>query len=173
MNYTEMILGMAAGLGLFLYGMELMSKGMEKVAGSKMKSVLEMCTRNRFIGVIVGILFTAVIQSSSVTTSMVVSFVNSGLMTLTQAVGPILGANIGTTITGQLVSFDLAAIAPVFIFAGVILILFFKKRMINHIGEILLGFGVLFFGISTMSEAMSAVKQSTEVMDVIRPRPME
>ena len=168
MNYTEMILGMAAGLGLFLYGMELMSKGMEKVAGSKMKSVLEMCTRNRFIGVIVGILFTAVIQSSSVTTSMVVSFVNSGLMTLTQAVGPILGANIGTTITGQLVSFDLAAIAPVFIFAGVILILFFKKRMINHIGEILLGFGVLFFGISTMSEAMSAVKQSTEVMDVIK-----
>lgn len=168
MNYTEMILGMAAGLGLFLYGMELMSKGMEKVAGSKMKSVLEMCTRNRFIGVIVGILFTAVIQSSSVTTSMVVSFVNSGLMTLTQAVGPILGANIGTTITGQLVSFDLAAIAPVFIFAGVVLILFFKKRMINHIGEILLGFGVLFFGISTMSEAMSAVKQSTEVMDVIK-----
>ena len=168
MNYTEMILGMAAGLGLFLYGMELMSKGMEKVAGSKMKSVLEMCTKNRFVGVIVGILFTAVIQSSSVTTSMVVSFVNSGLMTLTQAVGPILGANIGTTITGQLVSFDLAAIAPVFIFAGVILILFSKKRMVNHIGEILLGFGVLFFGISTMSSAMNDVKQSPEIMDVIK-----
>lgn len=168
MNYTEMILGMAAGLGLFLYGMELMSKGMEKVAGSKMKSVLEMCTRNRFVGVIVGILFTAVIQSSSVTTSMVVSFVNSGLMTLTQAVGPILGANIGTTITGQLVSFDLAAIAPVFIFAGVILILFSKKRIINHIGEILLGFGVLFFGISQMSEAMSKVKESEQIMDVIK-----
>lgn len=168
MNYTEMILGMAAGLGLFLYGMELMSKGMEKVAGSKMKSVLEMCTRNRFVGVIVGILFTAVIQSSSVTTSMVVSFVNSGLMTLTQAVGPILGANIGTTITGQLVSFDLAAIAPVFIFTGVILILFFKKRIIKYIGEILLGFGVLFFGISTMSGAMGELKKSNEIMDVIK-----
>ena len=93
------ILTLIGGLALFLYGMELMSKGMEKVAGSKMKSILEMCTRNRFVGVIVGILFTAVIQSSSVTTSMVVSFVNSGLMTLTQAVGPILGANIGTTVT--------------------------------------------------------------------------
>ena len=168
MNYTEMILGMAAGLGLFLYGMDLMSKGMEKVAGSKMKSVLEMCTKNRFVGVIVGMLFTAVIQSSSVTTSMLVSFVNSGLMTLTQAVGPILGANIGTTITGQLVSFDLKAIAPVFIFVGVILILFFKKRMINHIGEICLGFGVLFFGISTMSSAMNGVKESQQVMDVIK-----
>ena len=168
MNYTEMILGMAAGLGLFLYGMELMSKGMEKVAGSKMKSVLEMCTKNRFVGVIVGMLFTAVIQSSSVTTSMLVSFVNSGLMTLTQAVGPILGANIGTTITGQLVSFDLKAIAPVFIFTGVILILFFKKRMVNHIGEIALGFGVLFFGISTMSSAMNGVKESQQVMDVIK-----
>ena len=168
MNYTEMILGMAAGLGLFLYGMELMSKGMEKVAGSKMKSVLEMCTKNRFVGVIVGMLFTAVIQSSSVTTSMVVSFVNSGLMTLTQAVGPILGANIGTTITGQLVSFDLAAIAPVFIFAGVILILFSKKRMVNHIGEILLGFGVLFFGISVMKDSISGVKESQQVMDVIK-----
>lgn len=168
MNYTEMILGMAAGLGLFLYGMDLMSKGMEKVAGSKMKSVLEMCTKNRFVGVIVGMLFTAVIQSSSVTTSMLVSFVNSGLMTLTQAVGPILGANIGTTITGQLVSFDLKAIAPVFIFTGVILILFFKKRMVNHIGEIALGFGVLFFGISTMSSAMNGVKESQQVMEVIK-----
>lgn len=171
MSSTEimnMILGMAAGLGLFLYGMDLMSKGMEKVAGSKMKSVLEMCTKNRFVGVIVGILFTAVIQSSSVTTSMVVSFVNSGLMTLTQAVGPILGANIGTTITGQLVSFDLKAIAPVFIFVGVLLILFFKKRMINHIGEICLGFGVLFFGIGTMSDAMGALKKSEEIMEVIK-----
>ena len=168
MNYTEMILGMAAGLGLFLYGMDLMSKGMEKVAGSKMKSVLEMCTKNRFVGVIVGMLFTAVIQSSSVTTSMLVSFVNSGLMTLTQAVGPILGANIGTTITGQLVSFDLKAIAPIFIFGGVILILFFKKRMVNHIGEICLGFGVLFFGISTMSSAMNGVKESPQVMEVIK-----
>ena len=131
MNYTEMILGMAAGLGLFLYGMELMSKGMEKVAGTQMKSILEMCTKNRFVGVVVGILFTAVIQSSSVTTSMVVSFVNSGLMSLTQAVGPILGANIGTTVTGQLVSFDLGAIAPVFIFAGVVMIMFFKNQTVK------------------------------------------
>lgn len=162
-----MILGMAAGLGLFLYGMDLMSKGMEKVAGTKMKSILEMCTRNRFVGVIVGILFTAVIQSSSVTTSMVVSFVNSGLMSLTQAVGPILGANIGTTITGQLVSFDLGAIAPVFIFAGVVMIMFFKNQTVKQIGEVVLGFGVLFFGINTMGDAMEELKESQQVKDVI------
>lgn len=162
-----MILGMAAGLGLFLYGMELMSKGMEKVAGSKMKSILEMCTRNRLVGVIVGILFTAVIQSSSVTTSMVVSFVNSGLMTLTQAVGPILGANIGTTVTGRLVSFDLAATAPVFIFAGVVMIMFFKNQTIKQIGQVVLGFGILFFGIGNMSEAMGELKTSAQVKDVI------
>lgn len=162
-----MILGMAAGLGLFLYGMELMSKGMEKVAGSKMKSILEMCTRNRLVGVIVGILFTAVIQSSSVTTSMVVSFVNSGLMTLTQAVGPILGANIGTTVTGQLVSFDLATTAPVFIFAGVVMIMFFKNQTIKQIGQVVLGFGILFFGIGNMSEAMGELKTSAQVKDVI------
>lgn len=162
-----MILGMAAGLGLFLYGMELMSKGMEKVAGSKMKSILEMCTRNRFIGVIVGILFTAVIQSSSVTTSMVVSFVNSGLMTLTQAVGPILGANIGTTITGQLVSFDLGAVAPVFIFLGVVMIMFFKNQTVKQVGEVVLGFGILFFGITTMGDSMTELKQSEQVKDVI------
>lgn len=162
-----MILGMAAGLGLFLYGMELMSKGMEKVAGTKMKSILEMCTKNRFVGVVVGILFTAVIQSSSVTTSMVVSFVNSGLMSLTQAVGPILGANIGTTVTGQLVSFDLGAIAPVFIFAGVVMIMFFKNQTVKQIGEVVLGFGILFFGISTMSSSMEELKQSQQVKDII------
>ncbi len=167
MDKTSMILGLIAGLGFFLYGMKLMSDGLEKVAGTKMKSILEMCTKNRFIGVIVGILFTAVIQSSSAATVMIVSFVNAGLMSLLQAIGPIMGANIGTTVTGQLVSINLDAIAPVFIFAGVIMIMFFKKPTIKNVGDILLGLGILFFGMTTMKEAMSDLSSSQQVQSVI------
>lgn len=154
MDTAGMILGLCAGLGFFLYGMKLMSDGLEKVAGARMRSILQMCTKNRFIGIIVGLLFTAVIQSSSATTVMVVSFVNSQLMTLMEACGVIMGANIGTTVTGQLVSLNLDAIAPVFIIVGVLMIMFMKKLSAKRIGEILLGFGVLFFGMSTMKEAM-------------------
>lgn len=154
MDTAGMILGLCAGLGFFLYGMKLMSDGLEKVAGARMRGILQMCTKNRFIGIIVGLLFTAVIQSSSATTVMVVSFVNSQLMTLMEACGVIMGANIGTTVTGQLVSLNLDAIAPVFIIVGVLMIMFMKKLSAKRIGEILLGFGVLFFGMSTMKEAM-------------------
>lgn len=167
MDYTAMILGLAGGLGLFLYGMKLMSDGLEKVAGSKMKSILEMCTKNRVVGLVVGLLFTAVIQSSSATTSMVVGFVNAGLISLTQAVGPILGANIGTTITGQLVSFDLGELAPAFIFIGVVMIMFFKNQTIKRLGEVVLGFGILFFGMETMSGAMYDVREAEVVKNII------
>lgn len=168
MNYMEMILGLVAGLGFFLYGMKLMSDGLEKVAGAKMQSVLEMCTKNRFIGVVVGFIFTAIIQSSSATTVMIVSFVNSGLMTLTQAVGPIMGANIGTTITGQLVALELDAIAPIFIILGVIMMMFSKRQFVQKIGEVVLGFGILFFGMGYMKEAMSDMKNSQRVVDFIQ-----
>ena len=123
MNYT-IILALMGGLGLFLYGMKLMSDGLEKAAGAKLRRILEIFTTNRLTGMLVGIFFTAVIQSSSAATVMVVSFVNAGLMNLSQAAGVILGANIGTTVTSQLVSFNLSEIAPVFLMAGVIMVLF-------------------------------------------------
>lgn len=148
------------GLGFFLYGMKMMSEGLEKAAGAKMRSILEFFTKNRFIGMVVGIIFTAIIQSSNATTVMVVSFVNSGLMNLMQASGVILGANIGTTITGQLIAFNLSDIAPLIVIIGVIMIMFCKKQSIKKIGEVILGFGILFMGLSIMSDSMSAVKNS-------------
>ena len=167
MNISAMVLGLFAGLGFFLYGMKLMSDGLEQVAGARMRSVLQMCTKNRFVGIFVGLLFTAVIQSSSATTVMVVSFVNSQLMTLMEAVGVIMGANIGTTVTGQLVSFELDALAPVFIIIGVLMVMFVKKLQIKRIGEILLGFGILFFGMTTMKEAMNGLREAPAVMEVL------
>ncbi|HIV95783.1 MAG TPA: Na/Pi symporter, partial [Candidatus Sellimonas avistercoris] len=119
--------GLLGGLALFLYGMQMMSSGLEAAAGNKMKRILERLTANRFLGVLVGAGVTAVIQSSSATTVMVVGFVNSGMMTLRQAVWIIMGANIGTTITGQLIALDIGAIAPLIAFLGVALILFIKS----------------------------------------------
>ncbi len=142
----ESLLALIAGLGLFLYGMKLMSDGLEKAAGARLRSILEMCTKNQFVGMIVGILFTAVVQSSSATTVLVVSFVNAGLLNLMQATGVILGANIGTTVTAQLIAFNLSAVAPVFLMLGVCMVMFVKKPMIKRIGEVVLGFGMLFFG---------------------------
>ena len=121
------VLSMIGGLGLFLYGMKLMSDGLEKAAGAKLRGILEFFTKNRLMGTLVGIVFCAIIQSSSATTVMVVSFVNSGLMNLYQAVGVIMGANIGTTVTSQLVAFNLSEIAPLFLMAGVIMVMFCKK----------------------------------------------
>ncbi len=142
MNST-MVIGLLGGLGLFLYGMKLMGEGIEKVAGSKMKTILEWCTKNRLVGVIVGAVFTAIIQSSSATTVMVVSFVNSGLMNLMQAVGVIMGANIGTTVTAQIVSLDLDSVAPIFVIIGVVMIMFFKNETVKKVGEVVFGFGTL------------------------------
>lgn len=166
MNST-ILLGLAGGLGLFLFGMTLMSEGIEKAAGAKLRGILELFTKNRFMGMIVGILFTGIIQSSSACTVMVVSFVNSGLMNLYQAAGVIFGANIGTTVTSQLVSFNLSKIAPVFVLIGVIAVMFCKNQTVKKIGDIILGFGVLFMGLSLMSNAMSGMKDSQQVVTLL------
>ena len=158
---------MAGGLGLFLFGMRLMSESIEKAAGAKLRGILEMFTTNRFLGMLVGIIFTAVIQSSSACTVMVVSFVNSGLMNLYQAAGVIFGANIGTTVTSQLVSFNLSEIAPVFLLAGILGVMFCKRQSIVKICHIVLGFGVLFMGLSGMSSAMSGMRDMPEIVHIL------
>lgn len=148
------VLSLLGGLALFLYGMHMMSGGLEAAAGNRMKSILEKLTANRFLGVAVGAGITAVIQSSSATTVMVVGFVNSGLMSLRQAVWIIMGANIGTTITGQLIALDVGALAPLMAFAGVALVVFFKNPKLHNYGSIVAGLGVLFIGMDMMSAAM-------------------
>ncbi len=148
------------GLALFLYGMQMMSNGLEAAAGNKMKQILEKLTANRFLGVLVGAGITAVIQSSSATTVMVVGFVNSGMMTLQQAVWIIMGANIGTTITGQLIALDVGAIAPLLAFLGVALVVFIKKQKVHHYGLILAGLGILCVGMDMMSAAMMPLRES-------------
>ena len=161
------ILTMAGGLGLFLFGMELMSDSIEKVAGARLRRILEIFTTNRFMGMIVGIIFTGIIQSSSACTVMVVSFVNSGLMNLYQAAGVILGANIGTTITSQLVSFNLSKIAPLILLGGVVVMMFTKKEKVRKVAEVVVGFGILFVGLSTMSQAMANMKNEPQVVNLL------
>ena len=161
------ILTMAGGLGLFLFGMELMSDSIEKVAGARLRRILEIFTTNRFMGMIVGIIFTGIIQSSSACTVMVVSFVNSGLMNLYQAAGVILGANIGTTITSQLVSFNLSKIAPLILLFGVVVMMFTKKEKVRKVAEVVVGFGILFVGLSTMSQAMANMKNEPQVVNLL------
>ncbi|MEG0329032.1 MAG: Na/Pi cotransporter family protein [Longicatena sp.] len=154
------ILVLLGGLSLFLYGMHMMSNGLEGAAGDKMKSILERLTSNRFLGVVVGAAITAVIQSSSATTVMVVGFVNSQLMTLNQAVWIIMGANIGTTITGQLIALDASKIAPLFAIIGVVMVTFLKNKKLNSVGEILAGLGILFIGMDMMKNAMVPFQES-------------
>ena len=165
---TSVLLTMAGGLGLFLFGMRVMSDSIEKVAGAKLRNILEMFTTNRFTGMIVGVIFTAVIQSSSACTAMVVSFVNAGLMNLFQAAGVIFGANIGTTVTSQLVSFNLSAYAPIILLAGVLCVMFIKNDKVKKFSEIVIGFGVLFLGLSTMSSAMAAMKNEPAVVELLQ-----
>ena len=157
---VELILGLLGGLALFLYGMQMMSSNLEAVAGNRMKQILERLTANRFLGVLVGAGITAIIQSSSATTVMVVGFVNSGLMTLNQAIWIIMGANIGTTITGQLIALDIGALAPLIAFVGVVPIVFFKNKKAQHIGGIIAGIGVLFIGMGMMSDSMMPLRES-------------
>lgn len=152
------------GLGLFIAGMYMMSHGIEKVAGNKLRKILETFTRTRLTGVLVGLFFTAVIQSSSTATVMVVTFVNSGLMALSNACGIILGANIGTTVTALLVAFRLSAIAPVFVFFGAIMMNFIPNPTVKKSGEIVMGFGLLFVGISTMSGSMAELREIPAVI---------
>lgn len=161
------LLSMAGGLGLFLMGMKLMSDGIEKAAGAKLRDILEIFTKNRFIGMIVGVIFTAIIQSSSACTVMVVSFVNSGLMSLYQAAGVIFGANIGTTVTSQLVSFNLSEAAPVFLLGGVLFTMFSKNETVKKLANIVAGFGVLFLGLSQMSGAMAGLKDVPQVISIL------
>lgn len=169
MTFSQLIddfILLAGGLGLFLFGMKLMSESIEKSAGARLRSILEFFTKNKFAGIVVGVVFTGIVQSSSACTVMVVSFVNSGLMSLYQAVGVIFGANIGTTITSQLVSFNLSKYAPIFLLVGVIMIMFFKKQAITKIGDVLVGFGVLFLGLSLMSTSMNGLKTSPEIANL-------
>lgn len=155
----EIIIGIMGGLGLFLFGMNLMGEALEKAAGSKLKKIIELLTSNIFMGVLIGTLVTAVIQSSSATTVMVVGFVNAGIMTLPQAVGVIMGANIGTTVTAQLVSIDMNGLAPVALGIGIILYLFGGKPKTKHIAEVLIGFGILFTGMDFMKEAVQPLSE--------------
>lgn len=166
MSFTN-LMGLLGGLALFLYGMQMMSTGLEKAAGNKMKVIMEKLTANRFIGVLAGALITAVIQSSSATTVMVVGFVNSGMMTLGQAVWIIMGANIGTTITGQLIALDVGAFAPLMAFLGVAAIVFSKNEKVKHIGEVLAGLGILFIGMDMMSSSMQPLANSKEFVNIL------
>lgn len=155
-----MIFALSGGLGLFIYGMKMMSDSLENIAGDRMRHILEILTNKRLAAVGVGAGVTALIQSSSATTIMIVGFVNAGLMNLFQATGVIMGANIGTTITAQLIAFKLSDIAPVILFTGMLLTVFIKKRKIFHLGQILLGFGMLFVGLNFMGEAMLPLREN-------------
>lgn len=163
----ELLLGLLGGLALFLYGMQMMSSNLEAVAGNRMKQILERLTANRFLGVLVGAGITALIQSSSATTVMAVGFVNSGLMTLKQAVWIIMGANVGTTITGQLIALDIGALAPLIAFVGVALLVFVKNQKLQHVGGIIAGIGVLFIGMGMMSDAMVPLRDEPAFIDMM------
>ena len=161
------IISLLGGLGAFLFGMKYMGDGLEMAAGSKMKDLLEKLTRNRLLGFLLGVLVTVVIQSSSATTVMVMGFINAGIMDLAQATGVIFGANIGTTITSVLIALDVSGIAPFCLFLGAFLMLYSKKKQTKHIGQIILGFGLLFQGLHTMSGAMKPLKDVIWFQDFI------
>ncbi len=148
------------GLGMFLFGMKIMSEGLQKVAGKKMRQVLSMVSNNRFIGCGAGALVTSIVQSSSATTVMLVSFVDAGLMTFVQAIGVMLGANIGTTVTAQLIAFKITAYALPAIAAGVLLKFFLGRGKRVYVGDVLLGFGLVFFGLATMKGGFAPLKES-------------
>lgn len=161
------VFSLLGGLALFLYGMNMMSDGLELAAGDRMKTILEKLTTNRFLGVGVGALITAVIQSSSATTVMVVGFVNAGLMNLQNAVWVIMGANVGTTITGQLIALNITEFAPVIAFIGVALIVFVKNKKTDAIGQVIAGLGILFMGMEMMSSAMTPLRDSQVFIDLV------
>lgn len=148
------------GVGLFLYGMSIMSTGLKNAAGDRMRTILEKATSNRVTAISVGILVTLLIQSSSATDMMVISFVNSGLMSLSQAIGVIMGANIGTTVTAQITAFNLSAYAPIILCIGALMYLFLKQNTVKHVGSIIMGFGMLFFGISVIKSAIVPLSES-------------
>lgn len=161
------IFSLLGGIGLFLYGMSIMSTGLKNAAGDKLRVILEHATSNRIIGALVGVLVTVLVQSSSATDMMVISFVNSGLMNLGQAIGVIMGANIGTTITAQITAFNLGQYAPVILFLGAIVFLFIKKSTYKYVGAIIMGFGMLFVGISIIKSAIAPLAESPEFIRIL------
>jgi len=166
MNY-KMVFSLLGGLGLFIYGMSLMGTGLQKAAGAKLKRILEVLTSNKFLAVLVGAGVTAIIQSSSATTVMTVGFVNAGLMNLFQAAGVIMGANIGTTMTAQLIAFKLTDIAPFILAIGAVMVLFGKKKKTKDVGEIVLGFGILFVGMTMMETSMRPIREMESFKNLI------
>jgi len=163
----KIIFGVIGGLGLFLYGMNLMGAGLQKAAGDRLRKIIELLTSNKYMGALVGLFVTAIIQSSSATTVMVVGFVNAGIMNLTQAVGVIMGANIGTTVTAQLVSFSLTDLAPVAVGIGMIFYLFSNNEKTKQVAEIMIGFGILFIGMEFLKDAVKPLRDYPGFTDMI------
>ena len=161
-------LSMLGGVGLFLYGMTVMSTGLKQAAGDKLRTILEKVTGNRVMAVIIGIVVTMLIQSSSATDMMVIGFVDSGLMDLGQAIGVIMGANIGTTVTAQITAFNLTAFAPLILFAGAVAALFIKKPVVKHIGSVILGFGMLFVGIGMIKTAIGSLADDPTFVGLLK-----
>ena len=161
------ILNVAAGLGLFLYGMKMMSESLEKAAGDRLRRLLELLTKNRIMGILVGCIFTMLIQSSSATTVMVVGFVNAGLMNLAQAIGVIMGANLGTTFTSIIIALNVTQYAPIFLIIGVGLVLFSKKPNVNKVAHVIIGFGILFVGLNLMSGSLKTLKDDPNIVSLM------
>lgn len=161
------LLSLFGGIGLFLYGMSIMSTGLKNAAGDNLQKILEHATKNRVRAVLCGLGMTVLIQSSSATDVMVIGFVNSGLMTLAQAIGVIMGANIGTTVTAQIAAFSLGDYTPFLIFAGAIMFLFMKRSFPKHVGTVIMGFGMLFQGITMIKAAIAPLSQSQTFVDMI------
>lgn len=163
----KIIMRVILGLGLFLYGMNLMSKSLEESAGNRLKKIIQIMTKNIFMGILVGAIFTAIIQSSSATTVMVVSFVNAGVMNLNQAIGLIMGANIGTTITTQLISFDLGNTIYIALIIGTIMFICFRNKNIKNIGKVFIGFAILFIGMDIMTNSLNPLSKHPIVKEML------
>ena len=167
MNIAQ-ILSLLGGVGLFLFGMSIMSTGLKNSCGDNLQVILEKATTNKFVAVLVGLLMTVLVQSSSATDVMVIGFVNSGMMKLAQAIGVILGANIGTTITAQITAFNIATFTPFLLFIGAVMYLFMKNNLTKHIGSVIMGFGMLFQGITIMKAAIAPLSQSDVFVNFLR-----
>ncbi len=167
-SWGMLIIGLLGGLALFIYGMEQMSEGMKKMAGNKMRSILGALTHNQLLGLTIGTFVTMIIQSSSATTVMLVSFVQAGLMSFTQCLGVILGGGIGATVTGQLIAFKLTDYALLMIFIGGVIRMFAKKDRMRNVGEIIFGFGILFYGMKLMSDTMQPLRGYPAFIDVLK-----
>ena len=158
-------LSLLGGVGLFLFGMTIMSTGIKNSCGDKLQTILEKATANKYVAVFVGLALTMIIQSSSATDVMVIGFVNSGLMNIAQAIGVIMGANIGTTVTAQITAFNISTFTPLLLFAGAVMYLFFKKNLVRHIGSVIMGFGMLFEGVSIMKVAIKPLSETQFFID--------